>query len=83
MCRGAYGLSNLVAAGESTHDFLRRFAQTAPDLVVIDPPRAGVDPGTLKLRAALGPTRASGMFLIGLSNAFRPPMFVLCLPYVR
>jgi len=53
----AYGLSNLVAAGESTYDFLRRFAQMGPDLVVIDPPRAGVDPGSLKLLAALGPRR--------------------------
>ena len=53
----AYGLSNLVAAGESTYDFLRRFAQAGPDLVVIDPPRAGVDSGSLKLLAALRPRR--------------------------
>jgi 23S rRNA (uracil1939-C5)-methyltransferase len=51
----AYGLSNLQTAGETTYDFLRRFAQMAPDLVVIDPPRAGVDPGSLQLLAALRP----------------------------
>jgi 23S rRNA (uracil1939-C5)-methyltransferase len=53
----AYGLSNLVAAGESTYDFLRRFAQAGADLVVIDPPRSGVDSGSLKLLAALRPRR--------------------------
>jgi len=53
----AYGLSNLVAAGVSTYDFLRRFAQAGPDLVVIDPPRAGVDSSSLKFLAALRPRR--------------------------
>jgi 23S rRNA (uracil1939-C5)-methyltransferase len=53
----AYGLSNLVAAGVSTYDFLRRFAQAEPDLVVIDPPRAGVDSDSLQLLAALRPRR--------------------------
>ncbi len=53
----AHGLSNLVAARETTYDFLRRFAQVGPDLVVLDPPRAGVDPGSLQLLAALLPRR--------------------------
>jgi 23S rRNA (uracil1939-C5)-methyltransferase len=53
----AHGLSNLFAAGETTYDFLRRFAQVEPDLVVMDPPRAGVDAGSLKLLAALRPRR--------------------------
>jgi 23S rRNA (uracil1939-C5)-methyltransferase len=53
----ANGLSNLHAAGETTYDFLRRFAQMAPDLVVMDPPRAGVDAGSLKLLGALRPRK--------------------------
>jgi 23S rRNA (uracil1939-C5)-methyltransferase len=53
----AHGLSNLFAARETTYDFLRRFAQAEPDLVVMDPPRAGVDAGSLKLLAALRPLR--------------------------
>jgi 23S rRNA (uracil1939-C5)-methyltransferase len=53
----AHGLSNLFAAGETTYDFLRRFAQAEPDLAVMDPPRAGVDAGSLKLLAALRPRR--------------------------
>jgi 23S rRNA (uracil1939-C5)-methyltransferase len=53
----ASGLSNLRAAAETAYDFLRRFAQPGPDLVVMDPPRAGVDAGSLKLLAALRPRR--------------------------
>jgi 23S rRNA (uracil1939-C5)-methyltransferase len=53
----ANGLPNLRAAGETTYDFLRRFAQAEPDLVVMDPPRAGVDAGSLKLLAALRPRK--------------------------
>jgi len=53
----ANGISNLRAAGESTYDFLRRFAQTGPDLAVMDPPRAGVDGGSLKRLSALRPRR--------------------------
>jgi 23S rRNA (uracil1939-C5)-methyltransferase len=52
-----YGFSNLLTAGETTYDFLRRFAQAEPDLVVMDPPRAGVDAGSLKLLAGLRPLR--------------------------
>jgi len=51
------GLSNLRVAAETTYDFLRRFAQAEPDLVVMDPPRAGVDAGSLKLLAALHPRK--------------------------
>ena len=53
----AQGLSNLFAARETAYDFLRRFAQAEPSLVVTDPPRAGVDAGSLKLLAALRPRR--------------------------
>jgi len=53
----AQGLSNLFAASETTYDFLRRFGQVGPDLAVLDPPRSGVDAGSLKLLAALGPLR--------------------------
>ena len=53
----AHGLSNLFAASETTYDFLRRFAQLGPDLVVLDPPRAGVDADSLKLLAAFRPRR--------------------------
>jgi 23S rRNA (uracil1939-C5)-methyltransferase len=53
----ANGLPNLRAAGETTYDFLRRFAQAEPDLVVMDPPRGGVDAGSLKLLAALRPRK--------------------------
>ena len=38
-------------------DFLRRYAQMEPDLVVMDPPRAGVGVATLKLLSALRPKR--------------------------
>jgi 23S rRNA (uracil1939-C5)-methyltransferase len=41
----------------TTSDFLRRCAQMDPDLVVMDPPRAGVGAETLKLLLALRPQR--------------------------
>ena len=53
----ANGLPNLRATNETTYDFLRRFAQAEPDLVVMDPPRAGVDARSLKLLAALRPRK--------------------------
>lgn len=53
----ANGLPNLRVAGETTYDFLRRFAQAEPDLVVMDPPRDGADAGSLKLLAALRPRK--------------------------
>ncbi len=46
-------LSNLRAVGQSAYDFLRRFAQRGPDLVVLDPPRTGIGRPTLQLLAAL------------------------------
>ncbi len=53
----ANGLRNLRVAGETTYDFLRRFAQAEPDLVVMDPPRSGADAGSLRLLAALRPRK--------------------------
>jgi 23S rRNA (uracil1939-C5)-methyltransferase len=50
-------LRNVRAVGESAYDFLRRFAQMEPDLVVLDPPRAGVGARTLELLAKLRPAR--------------------------
>jgi 23S rRNA (uracil1939-C5)-methyltransferase len=56
----AHGLVNLRAVNQSVFDFVRRFARGAPDLVVpdlvvLDPPRAGVEAPVLKLLAALRP----------------------------
>jgi len=48
----AHALGNIRAVTATAFDFLRRFAQVAPDLVVLDPPRAGVGVRTLKLLAA-------------------------------
>lgn len=42
---------------ETTFNFLRRCAQMEPDLVVMDPPRAGVGAETLKLLVRLRPQR--------------------------
>lgn len=49
--------SNIRTMAQPVVDFLRRFAQTAPDFVVLDPPRAGVGFPTLKLLTALRPKR--------------------------
>jgi 23S rRNA (uracil1939-C5)-methyltransferase len=49
--------ANIRAVAETAFDFLRRCAQAEPDLVVMDPPRAGVGVATLKLLVALGPKR--------------------------
>lgn len=48
---------NIRAIGSTAFDFLRRCAQMEPDLVVIDPPRAGVDATTLKQLMNLRPKR--------------------------
>jgi 23S rRNA (uracil1939-C5)-methyltransferase len=53
----ASSLQNVRVVAQTVLDFLRRFAQAEPDLVVLDPPRAGVGIGTLKLLAALRPRR--------------------------
>ena len=45
------------AIAGTAFDFLRRCAQMEPDLVVMDPPRAGVGAATLKLLLALRPKR--------------------------
>jgi len=56
----AHGLANLRAVNQSVFDFLRRFARGTPDvvvpeLVVLDPPRAGLDARILKLLAEFRP----------------------------
>lgn len=45
------------SVAETAFDFLRRCAQSEPDLVVMDPPRAGVGVETLRLLMALRPKR--------------------------
>jgi 23S rRNA (uracil1939-C5)-methyltransferase len=45
------------AIAGTTFDYLRRSAQMDPDLVILDPPRAGVGADTLKLLLALRPKR--------------------------
>jgi 23S rRNA (uracil1939-C5)-methyltransferase len=52
-----HALENICTLRQSAFDFLRRFAQPQPDLVVLDPPRAGVGMPTLELLAALRPKR--------------------------
>jgi 23S rRNA (uracil1939-C5)-methyltransferase len=53
----AHQLKNVRTVGESLYDFLRRFARSAPDLVVLDPPRTGVGERSLKLLAQFRPVR--------------------------
>ncbi|HEY6291507.1 MAG TPA: 23S rRNA (uracil(1939)-C(5))-methyltransferase RlmD [Terriglobia bacterium] len=62
--RSAADLARNVAAASAANtrtvrakaaDFLRRYAQAAPGLVVLDPPRAGCEAETLRLLARLGP----------------------------
>jgi 23S rRNA (uracil1939-C5)-methyltransferase len=53
----AHALRNVRALTATAFDFLRRFAQSAPDLVVLDPPRAGVGVRALKLLVACRPRR--------------------------
>jgi 23S rRNA (uracil1939-C5)-methyltransferase len=48
---------NIRAIAGTAFDFLRRYAQMEPHLVVMDPPRAGVGAATLKLLLALQPER--------------------------
>ncbi len=52
-----YGLGHVRAVGQPVFDFLRRFAQTEPDLVILDPPRCGVGKPTLKYLVDLRPRR--------------------------
>ena len=51
----ALGVTNVRAVSTRAADFLRRYAQAAPDLVVLDPPRAGADGETLRRLAEIGP----------------------------
>ena len=53
----SHGLENVRAIGQPAADFLRRFAQTRPDLVVLDPPRSGAEKSTLKYLVDLKPQR--------------------------
>ncbi|HEV2491988.1 MAG TPA: 23S rRNA (uracil(1939)-C(5))-methyltransferase RlmD [Terriglobia bacterium] len=57
LATNARAFPNVRAVTQPVFDFLRRFAQAGPDLVVLDPPRAGVGFPTLKLLAALRPQR--------------------------
>ncbi|HZP00820.1 MAG TPA: 23S rRNA (uracil(1939)-C(5))-methyltransferase RlmD [Terriglobia bacterium] len=51
----AHGFRNIRAICGTSFDFLRRFAQVEPDLLILDPPRGGVDLGSLRLLAGLHP----------------------------
>ncbi|HXH51698.1 MAG TPA: class I SAM-dependent RNA methyltransferase [Terriglobia bacterium] len=53
----SHGLENVRTVGQPAADFLRRFAQTQPDLVVLDPPRCGAEKSTLKYLVDLQPPR--------------------------
>jgi len=52
-----HGSTNARAVRSTAADFLRRYAQAAPDLVVLDPPRAGAEGETLRRLAAVRPTQ--------------------------
>jgi 23S rRNA (uracil1939-C5)-methyltransferase len=54
---GALGLTNVRAVTRRAADFLRRYAQAAPDFVVLDPPRSGAEGETLRRLAEIGPGR--------------------------
>ncbi len=54
---GAHALANVRTVAATAEDFLRRFAQRGIDLAVLDPPRAGVGAGALKMLADLEPKR--------------------------
>ena len=53
----SHSLGNLRSVEQSAFDFLRRFARAEPDLLMMDPPRAGVGARTLGFIAALRPRR--------------------------
>lgn len=53
----ASGMKNLRAVGDNVFDFLRRCAIREPDLVILDPPRAGVGVDALQLLVRLRPKR--------------------------
>ena len=53
----AEGSGRIRPFSETTFDYLRRCAQMQPDLVVMDPPRAGVGAASLRLLVGLRPQR--------------------------
>lgn len=53
----AQGAANARAVRSTAAEFLRRYAQAAPDLVVLDPPRAGAEGETLRRLAAIHPAQ--------------------------
>jgi 23S rRNA (uracil1939-C5)-methyltransferase len=53
----AHSLANVRTVSSSTEEFLRRFAQGVPDLVILDPPRAGVGAAVLDSLLKLRPGR--------------------------
>lgn len=52
-----HGAANARAVRSTAAEFLRRYAQSAPDLVVLDPPRAGAEGETLRRLAAVRPAQ--------------------------
>ena len=61
-----HGLDRVRAVGQTASEFLRRFAQTGPDFVVLDPPRTGVGKPALKRLAEITTSTDS---LCGLPSA--------------
>ncbi|MBI4166461.1 MAG: class I SAM-dependent RNA methyltransferase [Acidobacteria bacterium] len=53
----AHAFTNVRTVEAGAQDFLRRFAQVGVDLVVLDPPRAGVGASVLKLLVGVQPKR--------------------------
>ena len=53
----AHSLANVRTVSSSTEEFLRRFAQGVPDLVILDPPRAGVGAAVVDSLLKLRPGR--------------------------
>jgi 23S rRNA (uracil1939-C5)-methyltransferase len=53
----AHELGNVHAVATPAAEFLRRYAQAAPALVVLDPPRAGAEGSVLRRIAELAPGR--------------------------
>lgn len=51
----AHDGANARAVRSTAAEFLRRYARAAPDLVVLDPPRAGAETETLRCLAAIRP----------------------------
>jgi 23S rRNA (uracil1939-C5)-methyltransferase len=69
------GLKHIRAVGQSALDFLRRFAQSGPDFVILDPPRCGVGKPALKYLVDLRPRRVHYV-------ACHPPTWARDLAYI-